>query len=108
MIWKKAEDYIIRILSEAIEVIREEPSQEEPADISSPSIMSPSETALTEEQESELSKYIDKALMVEDFEGFLELLQHIADREGYNQAKDLDLLASFFNRERIAQNLDPL
>jgi hypothetical protein len=78
------------------------------SDPSQPTIAPTDVAVFPEEIMSKLGFYKDKAILVEDFEGFSELLQLAAEETGLNPAQDLEKIASVFNRYRIENGKQPI
>lgn len=71
-------------------------------------IVVPEETSLPDDVVREINFHKDKALYVEDFEGFMELAEKVTEEAGLSPVKDLEKVATVLNLIRKESGLPPL
>ena len=110
--------YLIKVLGDALEQIQEladqtaspvgdhpEPLPQPPG---APAVAPPNAPLFPIDVMENIERYKEKALMIQDFEGFMALLTAVATELNLNPAVDLPNLAAIFNKWRLAEGLDPL
>jgi hypothetical protein len=96
--------YLLKVLSDALDENKELP----PNTPGGPAVAPPGSTPFSAEVMEQLEHYKGKALLIQDFEGFMALLNVIANELKLNPATDLPGIASVFNSYRVAEGLEPL
>lgn len=99
--------YVISRIKEALASI-DVPETTPTADPSQPAVAPADAVIFPENVTRQLEFYKEKALLVQDFEGFQALLEQAAVELGLNPAQDLGNIASIFNLYRTQAGENPL
>lgn len=113
-----ARAFILHALTEALEPKHPDdlpkpesldiPKEPEPAPPGAPAVAPPGELLFSEEIMRGLERYKGKAILIQDFEGFMAFIAQIAQELKLNPAIDLPNIAAVFNSYRVAEGLEPL
>jgi hypothetical protein len=102
--------YLLKVLSDALEEHQEvtPPTTLLPGTPGAPEVAPPDAAPFSAEVMQQLEYYRGKALLVQDFEGFMALINTIANELKLNPAQDLPKIAGVFNSYRVTEGLEPL
>ena len=100
-----SKSYLLQVLADAL---AQEPIEQELPPPVAPAVAPPDAPPFPVEIMERLDHYKGKALLVQDFEGFMALLNAIANELKLNPATDLPKIAGVFNSYRVAEGLEPL
>lgn len=102
-----SKSYLLKVLADALDDNKETsglPAGAPGAPVIAPPDAAPFPAIVMEQ----LEHYKGKVLLIQDFEGFMALLNVIANELKLNPATDLPNIAAVFNSYRVAEGLEPL
>lgn len=100
----KCKTYIYAAVKNALE----QNIENVPGEVLQPLVAPQSAPVFPEDVMRRISFYNDMALNVEDFESWMNLLEHVANETGLSVATDLEKIASVLNRFRMENGKEPL
>ena len=79
-----------------------------PEEVGSPSVAPQDAAIFSDDMMKRLEAYADKAIVIPDFEAWMDFLEIVANELGLDPISDIEKLASVLNNYRVEQNLEPL